>query len=133
LLIGGGLILVFGSMIIRDGNVLDELSILTIENLEKFRFMIGPTIPLPFYTVFIEMMLVQLFYWGINQQIIQRALGVKYLKEGQKGLLLASFIKILGPIIVVLPGLIAFHLFEGTLGTIAGTYPRLVKKVLPKA
>jgi SSS family solute:Na+ symporter len=79
------------------------------------------------------MMLVQLFYWGTNQQIIQRALGAKNLKEGQKGLLLASFIKILGPIIVVLPGLIAFHLFEGSLESSDSAYPMLVNKVLPPA
>jgi SSS family solute:Na+ symporter len=133
LLIGGLLIPVFGLMMIGDGNVLDGLSILTTENPEKFRSMGGPTDPVPFYTIFTGMMLVQLFYWGTNQQIIQRALGAKDLKEGQKGLLLASFIKILGPIIVVLPGLIAFHLFEGTLETADNAYPKLVREVLPKA
>jgi SSS family solute:Na+ symporter len=133
LLIGGVLIPVFGLMMIGDGNVLDGLSILTTENPEKFRSMGGPTDPVPFYTIFTGMMLVQLFYWGTNQQIIQRALGAKDLKEGQKGLLLASFIKILGPIIVVLPGLIAFHLFEGTLESADSAYPRLVREVLPTA
>ena len=93
----------------------------------------GPTDPVPFYTIFTGMMLVNLFYWGTNQQIIQRALGAKNLKEGQKGLLLAGFIKILGPIIVVLPGLIAFHIFEGSLDNADSAYPMLVKKVLPTA
>jgi len=79
------------------------------------------------------MMLVQLLYWGTNQQIIQRALAAKDLKEGQKGLLLASFIKILGPLIVVLPGLIAYHIFEGNLESADSAYPMLVKKVLPTA
>ena len=68
-----------------------------------------------------------------NQQIIQRALGAKDLKEGQKGLLLASFIKILGPLIVVLPGIIAYHLFQGNLESADSAYPMLVKKVLPGA
>jgi SSS family solute:Na+ symporter len=93
----------------------------------------GATDPVPFYTIFTGMMLVQLFYWGTNQQIIQRALGAKNLKEGQKGLLLGSFIKILGPLIVVLPGIIAFHLFEGNLENADSAYPMLVKKVLPDA
>ena len=48
-------------------------------------------------------------------------------------MLLASFIKILGPIIVVLPGLIAFHVFEGNLENADSAYPMLVNKVLPKA
>jgi SSS family solute:Na+ symporter len=133
LLIGGVLIPVFGLMMIGDGSVLDGLSILTTENPEKFKSMGSQTDPVPFYTIFTGMMLVQLFYWGTNQQIIQRALGAKNLKEGQKGLLLASFIKILGPIIVVLPGLIAFHLFEGSLESSDSAYPMLVNKVLPPA
>jgi SSS family solute:Na+ symporter len=133
LLIGGILIPVFGLMMIGDGSLLDGLSILTTENPEKFKSMGGPTDPVPFYTIFTGMMLVQLFYWGTNQQIIQRALGAKDLKEGQKGLLLASFIKILGPIIVVLPGLIAFHLFDGNLENADNAYPMLVNKVLPEA
>lgn len=133
LLIGGGLIPIFGLMMIGDGSLLDGLNILTTENPEKFKSMGGATDPVPFYTIFTGMMLVQLFYWGTNQQIIQRALGAKDLKEGQKGLLLASFIKILGPIIVVLPGLIAFHLFEGNLESADSAYPELVRKVLPGA
>jgi solute:Na+ symporter, SSS family len=132
LLIGGILIPVFGLMMIgEDGSILDGLSVLITENPNKFKSMGGPTDPVPFYTIFTGMMLVQLFYWGTNQQIIQRALAAKNLKEGQKGLLLASFIKILGPIIVVLPGLIAFHIFQEQLETADSAYPMLVKKVLP--
>jgi SSS family solute:Na+ symporter len=133
LLIGGILIPIFGLVMIGDGSVMDGLSTLITENPDKFKSMGGPTDPVPFYTIFTGMMLVQLFYWGTNQQIIQRALGAKDLKEGQKGLLLASFIKILGPIIVVLPGLIAFHLFEGNLENADSAYPMLVNKVLPDA
>tara|TARA_B110000902_G_scaffold265560_1_gene350236 strand:- start:551 stop:2197 length:1647 start_codon:yes stop_codon:yes gene_type:complete len=133
LLIGGILIPIFGLMMIGDGSILEGLNTLTTENPDKFKSMGGPTDPVPFYTIFTGMMLVQLFYWGTNQQIIQRALGAKDLKEGQKGLLLASFIKILGPIIVVLPGLIAFHLFQGNLESVDSAYPELVRKVLPGA
>ena len=115
---------------VGDGSLLNGISILTSEHPEKFKSMGGPTDPVPFYTIFTGMMLVQLFYWGTNQQIIQRALGAKNLKEGQKGLLLASFIKILGPVIVVLPGIIAFHLFKGNLETPDSAYPALVKEVL---
>ena len=133
LLVGGLLIPVFGLMLIGDGDIFDGLAILTFEHPEKFKSAGSITDPVPFYTIFTGMMLVQLFYWGTNQQIIQRALGAKDLKEGQKGLLLASFIKILGPIIVVLPGLIAFYVFEGNLESADDAYPSLVKKVLPPA
>jgi len=131
LLIGGLLIPVFGLIALGDGDVLNGISKLSTEHPDMLKSMGGPTDPVPFYTIFTGMMLVQLFYWGTNQQIIQRALAAKNLKEGQKGMLLASFIKILGPIIVVLPGIIAFHLFEGNLENADQAYPMLVNKVLP--
>ncbi len=133
LLIGGMLIPVFGLMAIGDGNVFDGMATLTSSHPEKFKSLGGPESSIPFSTIFTGMMLVQLFYWGTNQAIIQRALGAKNLKEGQKGLLLASFIKILGPLIVVLPGLIAYHMFEGALDNPDEAYPMLVTKVLPTA
>ena len=131
LLIGGLMIPVFGLMAIGDGSIMEGLNTLTSTNPEKFKSMGERTDPVPFYTIFTGMMLVQLFYWGTNQQIIQRALAAKNLKEGQKGLLLGSFIKILGPLIVVLPGLIAYHMFSGNLSSVDQAYPALVAEVLP--
>lgn len=49
-----------------------------------------------------------LYYWGFNQYIIQRALAAKSLKEAQKGILLAAFLKLLIPFIVVIPGIAAY-------------------------
>ncbi|MEZ4969498.1 MAG: hypothetical protein R2814_07530 [Flavobacteriaceae bacterium] len=86
-----------------------------------------------FSTIFTGMMLVQLFCWNSTNQIIQRALGAKEnLAEGQKGLLLASFLKILGPLILVLPGMIAYNYFDGGLASSDLAYPELVRAVLPK-
>jgi len=48
------------------------------------------------------------YYWGFNQYIIQRTLAAKSLQEAQKGIVFAAFLKLLIPIIVVLPGIIAF-------------------------
>lgn len=131
LLIGGLLIPVFGLIAISDdGNIMTGLSQLTSENPEKFNAVGGPDSSIPFATIFTGMMLVQLFYWGSNQQIIQRALGAKNLSEAQKGLTIAAFLKILGPIIVVLPGIIAFHKYGSGLHT-SDVYPKLVADVLP--
>ena len=132
LLIGGILIPVFGLMAIGDGGVLNGLEVLMNANPERFDSTGNPGQEVPFSTIFTGMMLVQLFYWGTNQQIIQRALGAKNLAEGQKGLLLASFIKILGPLILVLPGMIAYHYFNGELASSDLAYPELVRAVLPK-
>jgi SSS family solute:Na+ symporter len=49
-----------------------------------------------------------LYYWGFNQYIIQRTLAAKSLKEAQKGIVLAAFLKLLIPFIVVVPGIAAF-------------------------
>ena len=131
LLIGGLLIPFFGLMAVGDGSISEGFSTIMASNPEKFNSIGGDDSSIPFATIFTGMMLVQLFYWGTNQAIIQRALGAKDLKEGQKGLLLASFIKILGPLIVVLPGVIAFHMFGTTLENPDEAYPMLVTKVLP--
>jgi len=131
LLIGGLMIPVFGLMAIGDGSMMEGLSTLTSSHPEKFDAIGSSTSAVPFSTIFTGMMLVQLFYWGTNQAIIQRALGASSLEEGQKGLILASFIKILGPLIVVLPGIIAFHMFGDALDSGDEAYPALVKKVLP--
>lgn len=131
LLIGGLLIPVFGLLSISDdGSLLGGLTKLTTEHPEKFNAIGGPDSSIPFATIFTGMMLVQLFYWGSNQQIIQRALGAKNLAEGQKGLTIAAFVKILGPIIVVLPGIIAYHKYGTGMHT-SDVYPTLVADVLP--
>jgi SSS family solute:Na+ symporter len=54
------------------------------------------------------MWIANLYYWGINQYIIQRALAAKSIQEAQKGLVFAAFIKVFMPFIVVLPGIVAF-------------------------
>jgi len=133
LLIGGLLIPIFGLLAIGDGSIYEGITTLLQSNPDKFKALGGPRSSIPIGTIFTGMMLVQLFYWGTNQAIIQRALGAKNLKEGQKGLLLASFIKILGPLIVVLPGIIAYHMFGETLENPDEAYPMLVTKVLPTA
>lgn len=132
LLIGGLLIPVFGLMAIGEGSVIQGLDALMSTHPERFDSTGEHGQEVPFVTIFTGMMLVQLFYWGTNQQIIQRALGAKNLAEGQKGLLLASFLKILGPLILVLPGMIAYHYFDGGLASSDLAYPELVRAVLPK-
>ena len=68
-----------------------------------------------------------LYYWGFNQYIIQRTLAAKNLQEGQKGLVFAAFLKLLIPIFVVLPGIIAYVMI---LDPATGTF---VKESLPSS
>ena len=148
LLIGGLAIPFFGLLAIGeyvDGGVLAGLDqlVLELEPEGMLNAAGGSDASVPFGTIFTGMMLVQLFYWGTNQAIIQRALGAKNLEEGQKGLLYAAFLKILGPLMLVLPGMIAFYMSQHsetfTFFQVADggeflkdqAYPMLVKQVLP--
>lgn len=63
------------------------------------------------------MWVANLYYWGFNQYIIQRALAAKSLREAQKGLAFAAFLKLLLPVFVVIPGIIAYVLFTQPEGT----------------
>ncbi len=64
------------------------------------------------------MWVANLYYWGFNQYIIQRTLAAKNIKEAQKGIALAAFLKLIIPIIVVLPGIIAYVMNIGPDGLV---------------
>jgi SSS family solute:Na+ symporter len=57
------------------------------------------------------MWITNLNYWGCNQYITQRALGAN-LKTARGGILFAAFLKLLMPVIVVLPGIAAYLLYQ---------------------
>ncbi|MER0236651.1 solute:sodium symporter family transporter [Fulvimarina sp. MAC8] len=128
---GGLLIPIFGLAYIGDGSILSGWSTLWEAHPEKFDARGGEDSLLPFSVLFTGLIFNQLFYWGTNQAIVQRAFAAKNLREGQKGLLLAGLFKVLVPFIVVLPGIIAFHIFQGELQNPDDAYPALVAEVLP--
>jgi len=108
--------------------------VLTILNnhTEKLNAIGAPSDPVPFGTIFTGMIFANLFYWCTNQYVIQRTLGAKNLAEGQKGVLLSGYFKLLVPFLMMLPGVIAFHLYQGQeLKSFDLAYPQLVKDVLP--
>ncbi|MBE9484509.1 MAG: sodium/sugar symporter [Bacteroidetes bacterium] len=63
------------------------------------------------------MWIANLYYWGFNQYIIQRTLAAKSLKEAQKGIVFAAFLKLIIPLFVVVPGIIAYVMFTDPQGT----------------
>lgn len=63
------------------------------------------------------MWIANLYYWGFNQYIIQRTLAAKSLKESQRGIVFAAFLKLIIPLFVVIPGIIAFVMFSQPEGT----------------
>ena len=54
------------------------------------------------------MWVANIYYWGFNQYIIQRTLAAKSLKESQKGILFAAGLKMIMPLIIVIPGIAAY-------------------------
>jgi len=70
---------------------------------------------IPWTALLVGLWIPNFFYWGLNQYIVQRTLGSKSLAEGQKGIVFAAFLKLIIPFVVVIPGILAFNLFNGDL------------------
>lgn len=130
LVIGGLMIPILGLMAMGDGSFLQGVQQLTSVHAERLNSIGGSHDPVPLGAALTGLILVNTFYWCTNQGIVQRTLASKSLAEGQKGALLTAVLKMLDPLILVLPGVIAFHLFP-QLPKADMAYPALVNKVLP--
>ncbi|MFT5580272.1 MAG: SSS family solute:Na+ symporter [Paraglaciecola psychrophila] len=131
LLIIGIIVPLFGFAALGDGSVSAGIDQVMSTHTEKLNAIGAASDPTPFGTIFTGMIFANLFYWGTNQYVIQRTLGAKNLAEGQKGVLFSGYFKLLVPFLMMLPGVIAFHLYGEGLQSIDMAYPRLVKDVLP--
>jgi len=140
LLIAGLLVPIFALWDIGDGNIIEGLTKVFNNAPEKFNVISKePSIGqgsrdsiLPFEVLFTGLIINQLYFWTMHQSIVQRALGAISLKEAQKGLLFTGILKILIPLVIVLPGIIGFYYFGDTLfDSQDSVYPELVKRVLP--
>lgn len=136
LLLVGLAVPLLGLSVLGNGSVGDGLHIVANTHTDKLNAIGGPTDPTPFGTLFTGMIFANLFYWCTNQYVIQRTLAAKNLAEGQKGVLFSGFFKVLVPFIMMIPGVIAFHLYgavgsEGGLPSIDLAYPQLIRDVLP--
>ncbi|MBB6428300.1 solute:sodium symporter family transporter [Algisphaera agarilytica] len=139
LLIGGLMITFFGldaiSRTFGDGTgILNGFSVMQDRGVEHktFNSIGSQETGVPMGTIFTGIALLNLFYWCTNQQIIQRTFGAKNLREGQKGLLLCALLKLLGPLYLVLPGIMAFILFSNDVGFKSDQgYGSLVRAVMP--
>ena len=130
LVIGGLMVPLFGLMSMGKGSFLRGVEQLTTVHAEKLNSIGGASDSLPIGAAFTGLILVNTFYWCTNQGIVQRTLASKSLAEGQKGVLLTAVLKMLDPLVLVLPGLIAFHLYQD-LPKADMAYPTLVNNVLP--
>ena len=132
LLIIGILVPILGLSALGDGSVSTGIQIITSSETEKLNAIGSSNDPTPFGTLFTGMIFANLFYWCTNQYVIQRTLAAKNLAEGQKGVLFSGFFKVLVPFLMMIPGVIAFHLYGSGMESIDLAYPALIRDVLPK-
>ena len=136
LLVGGLAIPFLGLSALGDGSFLGGVSTLLNDKPEYLRVLTrtnleGNVVSVPWPTLLTGMMFIQIFYWSTNQVIVQRAMAAKSLAEGQKGVLFASGMKLVGPLMLCLPGIIALHMTELPIGRQDQVYGALVRYVLP--
>ena len=132
LLVGGLAIPFIALLSIGEGNPLEGLSSVYRNAPEKFNVIGAKDSVMPFEVLFTGLIINQIYFWCMNQMIIQRALGAKNLKEAQKGLLFTGLLKILVPLIIILPGVIGFYYYGDLYYDRQDMiYPELIKKVLP--
>lgn len=143
LLIGGFLVPILALIALGDGSFSAGFNIIVSEAPERmYAAGITEKSAVPWHTLGSGILLINLFYWCTNQAIIQRSLGAPSLAEGQKGVLAAAGMKIFGVAMLVIPGIIAWHMQQRGMLDIplkAGTdilakdmaYPTLVHAVLP--
>jgi SSS family solute:Na+ symporter len=124
LLVAGGLITTYIALdnLTPEGGVLAGAKHMLDVAPEKFHLILEKGHPeymnLPGIAVLVGgLWVANLYYWGFNQYIIQRTLAAKSLRESQKGIMFAGFLKLLIPFIVVIPGVIAYVMYTGPEGT----------------
>ena len=115
LLIGGLAVPILALKALGDSSIMEGLSTVFTQKTEYLTPLAtldrrGEPTSVPWPTLLTGMMFIQVFYWSTNQVVVQRALGAKNLAEGQKGVLFASVMKLVGPLMLCAPGIIALHM-----------------------
>ncbi|HHE3464260.1 solute:sodium symporter family transporter [Pasteurella multocida] len=131
LVVGALLVPIFALIHLGDGSIATGFKTITTTHVEKFNAIGGAEDAVPWPAIFTGILIVNFFYWTTNQAIVQRALGGRDLKSGQKGILLAALFLLTLPLILNLPGLLSFHILGEGLNPIDTSYPALVNRVLP--
>tara|TARA_B100001750_G_scaffold11189_1_gene8251 strand:+ start:11677 stop:13305 length:1629 start_codon:yes stop_codon:yes gene_type:complete len=136
LLVGGLAIPLLALVALGGGSFFEGLSILGGDNNQYLAVLTQTNVDtkvvsVPWPTLFTGMMFIQVFYWSTNQVIVQRAMAARSLSEGQKGVLFASAMKLVGPIMLCLPGIIALHMTDLNIEKQDQVYGAIVRHVLP--
>jgi len=149
LIIGGAVIMVLAFMALDDPGKFEGIDVATVSTSlgvgegaafgEKFSalkeanmHMVLPRASdfLPWTALLLGIWIPNFYYWGLNQYIMQRTLGAHSLREGQRGVVFAAFLKLIIPFIVCIPGIIAITLYTGKMQENAMNLESLNKPVL---
>jgi SSS family solute:Na+ symporter len=126
-----GLLLPFlGLKYLGNGDIGQGLHILLSSKTDHLNSIGSSSDPIPFSTLFTGMLLVNLYYWGTEQYIVQQVLASKDLASCQKGIAVACLGKLISPLLLNIPGLIAVHLFTNLPNT-AEVFPKMTSLVSP--
>jgi SSS family solute:Na+ symporter len=124
------LIPLFGLWYLGEGNIWHGISIMLNTKKQYLNAVGSSKDAIPFSTLFTGMLLINFYYWGMEPYIAQQTLSAKNLSEAQKGMTLAAAAKLVIPLIINLPGLLAVHLIPGVEETTA-IFPKLIMKIFP--
>ena len=126
LLLGGAVVMIIGFS--KVGGVEQFMT----QNRDKLHMVLpADHSAIPWTALLLGIWIPNFFYWGFNQFITQRTLGAKSLAQGQKGIVLAAFIKLIIPFIIIFPGIMAFQLYQDQITDKDQAYAVLIKNALP--
>jgi SSS family solute:Na+ symporter len=130
LTLGGLLFLYFAFRYIGNGHWAKGVEVVVSSHTEHLNSIGNKSDAVPFYTMFTGMFIINLFYWGTEQVILQQALAGKSLIDIQKGIAMAIVGKLLGPFLFILPGVLAVHAIPNIPNSVEA-FPRMVSLVSP--
>lgn len=136
-LLVGGLITTYFAVNHVGGNtgILNGFETMFAEIPDKFHMIIKKSDPNYFYLPGLRAIvggiwIAGIYYFGANQYIIQKAFGAKSLKEAQKGMVFAGYLKMILPFVVVIPGIVAFAL-SADITKPDEAYPWILENIVP--
>ncbi len=136
LLVGGSITTWFAvNQVGGNTGIINGFEIMLAEIPEKFKMIIERSDPNYFYLpgirgVFGGIWIAGIYYFGANQYIIQKAFGAKSLREAQRGMIFAGFLKLILPFVVVIPGIAAYAL-SADIARPDEAYPWVLENIVP--
>jgi len=136
-LLVGGLVTTYFAVNHVGGNtgIINGFETMFTEIPDKFHMIIKKSDPNYFYlpgirAIFGGLWIAGIYYFGANQYIIQKAFGAKNLREAQKGMLFASYLKLILPFVVVIPGIVAYAL-SADIAKPDEAFPWILENIVP--